>query len=100
MKAIVDYTDEEYAAMKAKARALHDAIGDVDRRELITYTKRYGYAHYGFGGSYTDKLVECLGRHPTEDEIILLVDDGFSHFGASCYIKKRDKVFGGRVEID
>ena len=100
MKAIVEYTGLEYDAMRDKFQRLLDAIRDIDRNELISIVKRHGYAHYGFGGSYTDKLVEALGRHPDEDEIIMLVDGGFSHFGAHCTIDKRHKTFGGCVSTD
>lgn len=47
---------------------------------------------------YTDKLVEVLGHEPSPDEISMLVDNGFSHFGASCSINGRH--FRGRVNID
>ena len=100
MKAIVSYTDEEYAQMRLKQMRMLDAIRGMDRRELYTYTKRSGYAHYQFSGTYTDKLVEALGRHPDSDEIIMLVDNGFSHFGASCTINTNGKTFSGRVNVD
>lgn len=100
MKAITDYTDEEYLKMQEKSRALHKAIDGIKRDELFTYTKRRGYAKYDFWGSYTDKLVEVLGRHPDAEEIIMLVDDGYSHFGAACMLNPREKAFSGYVYID
>lgn len=100
MKAIVDYTEEEYEKMRNKQLLLFIAISGIDRRELYTYTRSHGYASYGFNGAYTDKLVKALGRHPDSDEIIMLVDGGFSHFGASCYVNTRDKSFSGRVCVD
>lgn len=100
MKAITEYTDEEYVKMKEKQRALGEAIRGLKREELFTYTKRSGYAKYDFWGTYTDKLVEALGRHPDAEEIIMLVDDGYSHFGASCSLNPRDRAFSGYVYID
>lgn len=100
MKAITEYTDEEYIKMKEKSKALGEAIKGINRSELFTYTRRSGYAKYDFWGTYTDKLVEALGCHPDADEIIMLVDSGYSHFGASCSINKRDKAFSGYVYID
>ena len=100
MKAIVDYTPEEYEKMREKSRALHKAIDGIKRSELITYTRRSGYAKYDFWGTYTDKLVEALCRHPDAEEIIMLVDSGYSHFGAGCSLNPRDKAFSGYVYID
>lgn len=100
MKAITAYTDEEYIKMKEKQKALCEAINGLNRVELFTYQRRSGYAKYDFWGTYTDKLVEALGRHPDAEEIIMLVDGGFSHFGAGCSINPREKAFSGHVYID
>jgi len=100
MKAITEYTDEEYIKMKEKSKALNEAIKGFKREELITINKRRGYAKYDFWGTYTDKLVEALGRHPSADEIIMLVDGGYSHFGASCSLNPRQMSFSGYVYID
>ena len=58
----------------------------ISRDQLYTYSRRSGYAHITFNGTYTEKLCEILGRTPTGEEIIMLVDGGFSHFGASCSV--------------
>lgn len=100
MKAITAYTSEEYEQMRDKCHKLNEAVKPYDRRELITIQRRSGYAHYQFKGTYTDALVAALGRQPTEDEIIMLVDGGFSHFGATCSIDKVHRTFTGRVNID
>lgn len=100
MKAITEYTDEEYIKMKEKLKALGEAIKGLNREELFTYIKRRGYAKYDFWCSYTDKLVEALGRHPDAEEIIMLVDGGYSHFGASCALNPRQMSFSGYVYID
>ena len=99
MKAIVEYTKEEYAFMSKKWKELRDKTNSMARSELFdNYTKTSGYAHYTFSGDITDKLVEALGHEPSPDEIIMLVDYGFSHFGASCSISNRH--FSGRVCTD
>ena len=99
MKAIVDYTNEEAEAMSKKWNELRDKTKVIPRAELFdNYSITSGYAHYKFSGDITDKLVEALGHEPSPDEIIMLVDGGFSHFGASCTIN--GKHFGGRVNID
>lgn len=99
MKAIVEYTKEEAEAMSKKWKELRDKTKGLSRTELFSnYRKTNGYAHYKFSGDITDKLVEALGHEPSPDEIIMLVDYGFSHFGASCSIHGRH--FSGRVNID
>lgn len=99
MKAITEYTNEEAEAMSKKWHELRDKTKVIPRAELFdNYSKTSGYAHYKFSGDITDKLVEALGHEPSPDEIIMLVDNGFSHFGASCSINGRH--FSGRVNID
>ena len=99
MKAITEYTNEEAEAMAKEWHELHDKTSSVPRKEWFdNYTRTSGYAHYKFSGDITDKLVEALGHEPSPDEIIMLVDSGFSHFGASCSINGRH--FSGRVNID
>ena len=99
MKAIVDYTNEEAEAMSKKWNELRDKTKVIPRAELFdNYSITSGYAHYKFSGDITDKLVEALGHEPSPDEIIMLVDDGFSHFGANCSISGRH--FSGRVCTD
>lgn len=40
-------------------------------------------------GIISDALIEQLGRIPTEEEVIMLIDRGFYHFGASCTFSER-----------
>lgn len=100
MKAIVEMTHEEYGKMHDKFEKLKRATAGHPRSELLTHTRSSGYSHYKFNGTYTDTLVELLGRHPDEDEIIMLVDSGYSHFGAGCAIDTQHRSFSGRVYID
>jgi len=99
MKAITDYTPEEYKVMRDKYIELESKVKDTSYADWFTDFKRHsGYAHYSFSGDITGKLIELLGHEPTLDEIIMLVDDGFSHFGACCSITGRH--FSGRVNTD
>lgn len=100
MKAIVDLSQEEYAEFNSVYKNLKDKINGVQFKDLMSVQMRYGYAHYKFSGEYSEKLVELLGRHPTNNEIIMLVDGGFSHFGASCSMNRETRTFGGRVNTD
>lgn len=100
MKAITEYSPAEYEQMRKKHAALLNAIKDAPHDGLIAICRQRGYAHYKFNGVYTPWLVELLGRHPDEDEIIMLVDGGFSHFGATCSVRTESMHFAGRVNID
>lgn len=101
MKAIVEYTKQEYTEMQACLAALNEAVKGVSTNDLFEdFTKRTGYAHYTFSGRYTERLVELLGRTPHADEIIMLVDGGFSHFGANCFIDAASRWFHGRINTD
>lgn len=99
MKAIVELTNHEHDAMRKKRDALFAKTKGVRMDELFTHFKKTsGYAHYTFSGYVSDKLIDLLGRKPDSDEIIMLVDGGFSHFGATCTLN--DRRFSGRVNID
>lgn len=100
MKAIVELTPDEYLKMHEKYKALMKAIDGHNRNELLRVTKTSGYAHYKFSGFYTYKLTELLGHEPDEDEIIMLVDSSYSHFGAGCTINRASRAFSGRVNTD
>ena len=99
MKAIVELTDEELARYSAIHANLLERTKDTSREDwFVDIKQKSGYAHYTFSGTVSGKLIELLGRMPTEVEIIMLIDSGFSHFGASCSIY--DKTFSGRVNTD
>lgn len=98
MKAICELTTLERDALSKKYKALRVKTEGVSKRKLLDFSKKQGYAHYTFSGYVTDELIDLLGRMPDTDEIIMLVDGGFSHFGATCTLNGRR--FSGRVNID
>lgn len=99
MKTIFDYTEEEAKAMRKKAAHILSSVSGVPTNELFQdYRKDVGYAHYSFSGNYTPKLVELLGHEPSPEEIIIIVNGGFSHFVASCSIAGTH--FCGRLSVD
>lgn len=98
MKAIVSLSEQEHQEYSEIQSNLNEKIKEYEFNDLIHYRKLSGCAKYNFSGTYTDKLVEALGREPKGEEIIMLVDGGFSHFGASCSV--HDGTFSGYVYID
>lgn len=99
MKAILNYTNEEAEAMRKKTAHILSSVNGVPKNELFQdYRRDVGYAHYSFSGNYTPKLVELLGHEPSPEEIIIIIDGGFSHFGASCSISGTH--FSGRLNTD
>lgn len=100
MKPVVTLTEQEYQAYARMYAELCESIRDLFIKDMFEgFAKRPGYAHYAFEGKITDKLIGRLGRMPTEEEVIMIVDGGFSHFGATCRITP-DGYFSGRVNID
>lgn len=99
MKAVTEYTIEEAAKMSATCKELFEKVKGTTRSDWFEdFRQTSDYAHYKFSGRVSDKLVELLGHEPTSTEIILLVDSGYSHFGATCSVSNRS--FSGRVSTD
>lgn len=99
MKAITEYSVQEAADMSAKCKELFKKVEGTTRSDWFEdFRQKSGYAHYTFSGRVSDKLVELLGHEPTGTELILLVDSGFSHFGATCSVNNRS--FSGKVNTD
>lgn len=99
MKAICELTKTEHDALSKKWRALQAKIEGLPTSELLSNLKKnYGYAHYTFSGYVSDKLIDLLGRRPDSDEIIMIVDNGLRHYGATCSVDGRR--FSGKVNID
>lgn len=100
MEAITSISKERHEYLSALTKNLREKTEGTSKYKdwFEDYKQTSGYAHYKFSGKVSDKLVELLGHEPTSEEIILLVDDGFSHFGASCSMNGRS--FSGRVNTD
>lgn len=99
MKAITEYTIQEAADQSVKCKELLKKVEGTTRSDWFEdFRKQPGYAHYKFSGTITDKLVELLGHEPSATELIIMIDGGFSHFGAQCSMSGRR--FSGRVNID
>ena len=98
MKAIDLYPDAETIQMHATYKTLMAKLTGKTRQDLfVDYVQKTGYAHYTFKGTVSQELIDLLGRMPTTDEIILIVD-GYSHFGATCSFNGLN--FEGRVNTD
>lgn len=100
MKAIVDLTSEEYREQMNTHHIIKQVTAGMSHTDMFDgFAKSPGYAHYKFRGKCSAELLIKLGRLPTPDEVIMLVDGGFSHFGATCTIQP-DGSFSGRVNVD
>ena len=99
MKAIVSLTNEETIMYASIYNKLHIATKNMSQKDMFNnYSQKSGYAHYTFSGEITEELIKQLGYDPSSEDIIMLVDRGFSHFGAGCSIAGRK--FSGRVNTD
>lgn len=102
MKAIVAMNQEELNEYEATILSLYNTFGKdgATKRTLFEELHRSpGYSHYTFEGKLAPIVAEKLGRLPTPYELIILVDSGRVHFGASCSLKP-DGTFVGRVNTD
>jgi len=99
MKAITEYTEDEFIKQGEIRNNIMGAVKNIpynekwDMREI-----KRGYAHYAFKVKPSQKMIDAIGRAPTTDEVIMIVDNGFSHFGASC--SEHNGIYSGRVNID
>jgi len=100
MKAIVEFTEDDYKKCNDRMKELRDML-----KEDITNMRDYffeerdktsGYAHYKFSGKVKRKFKDILN----ESDIIMIIDNGYSSFGSSCFYNKETGDFGGRVNTD
>ena len=99
MKAIVEYIEEELIKQRAVRDNILGLIKDIPYEEKWEINeRRNGYAHYTFKVKPSQKMLDAIGRNTTTSEIIIIVDGGFSHFGASC--SEYNGVYTGRVNTD
>jgi hypothetical protein len=106
MRSITEQTSEECERLANRYGEMRRKIKDAGLTQSSTpysifekFTRKPGYAHYEFSGKISDDLVRALGKIPTPEDIIMLVDHGYSHFGATCIISA-DNTFRGRVNTD
>lgn len=100
MKAIVEYSQEEIRAMDDKFDALKKVIQLLPKDERFErFVKKNYRTRYEFSGVVSDKLVETLGHKPTPEEVIMIIDNGYWHFGACCRFIT-DTKFTGYVNTD
>jgi len=102
MKAIVSMNQEELNRREDIILSLYNTFGKDGTPKSMLFEelhKSLGYAHYTFEGKLDPIVAEKLGRMPTLEELIILVDSGRVHFGASCSLNP-DGTFVGRVNTD
>lgn len=79
LTAIVSLSDQQRVNYSKIWNSLKDK--GCTRDLFNNYTMRTGYAHKLHRGKVSLKLMELLGRMPTELELSMLCDSGYSHFG-------------------
>lgn len=99
MKAIFEQTGHERERLTEVLNEIKAKTQGMSLSEMFdAYNNSIFYGRYKFSGKVSDALIERLGRMPTEEEIIMLVDRGFYHFGAT--IKLDGRHFSGQVNTD
>lgn len=99
MKAVVELTKQERESLAKVRDHIFSLIKDIPYQEKWDINERTsGYAHYKFKVKPSQKMIDAIGRMPTTSEIIMIVDGGFCHFGASC--GECNGVYSGRVNTD
>lgn len=99
MEAITAMSPERVSELSKVQQKLDILLVGTSRKDWFEdFRQQSGYAHYKFSGTITDKLVELLGHEPTATKLIIMIDSGFSHFGAQCSIS--GSRFNGRVNTD
>ena len=77
-------------------------LSKLSNKPLYHYVKRdvtRHYRHYEYCGTYTNHLINRLGRHPKPEEIIMLIA-GVNHMGADCHVNTHYDSFKGTVYIE
>lgn len=105
MKPTLQLTPEEYERLLMKHTALRGALDGHNHGELLTIERCFDNSlglsgsAYSFRGRYTNRLVELLGKHPDDEEIIMLVDAGYCHYGATCTVDTDLMTFKGSINV-
>ena len=99
MKSITEQTGHERDRLREVVNHLRTVTEGMSYNELFDdYLCLIFRGRRLASGKVSDELLKRLDRMPTEEEIIILVDRGFSHFGASCTIV--DRAFSCTVYTD
>ena len=80
----------EYAELRSEIK---------DTKIYDRFSKSYEYGHFEFEGQFSEELYNKLGRWPTENEAIALIDNNKCNFGAACYVSPNG-MFDGTINTD
>lgn len=99
MKACEELTKEDVEKYRARLMQLRAARLKIKPETWFDkLSTKTGYAHYTFEGTVSAAFLAQIEGPLTEDDIIMLVDDGFSHFGAYCRLD--GNAFSGKINTD
>lgn len=87
LKAVVELSVEEQSVYKA----LHEnLVKKLTNGSLRVYagiaTTRRTYSTAEYQGVIPPQTIELLGRMPSDLEVSMMCDNGFSHFGGNCHV--------------
>jgi len=106
LKAVVALNEEEYKRYLTIWNDLKEKTGGkiykpMHRDECFcNYARVSGYAKMEHTGMVTQYLIDKLGRQPTELEISMICDGGFSHYGGACFYNTATREFNCTIYID
>lgn len=87
---MVDMSEEERMRVHNILIFLYYRLVGIDLNVLFNGFVRSSYrAPCHFYGEVSEELIKRLGRMPTPEEIVMIVDSGFSRFGATCTLNGR-----------
>lgn len=85
-----------------KNKTAYELIKESKRKksDFMRYSYNAGYSQISYVGSYTEDFERLLGRVPTEDDIISVIDSDSYNFGGYCNINTEERTYSGKVYID
>lgn len=101
LTAVVSHSPESILRYREVAEKLTEVLGHYPKEsDLGDVHRDYGYAHYIATGTVPTELIDKLGRTPTELEISMMVDGGYSHFGGYCTLNPVTDDFTCKIHTD
>ena len=99
MRSVCFRTIKEETQLRENVKSIRTLTNGMSKDDLFDGLQIFrGYNEYGFVGMVSNKLTTLLGRCPTADEIVILIDGGANNFGAECNVSGGH--FNGTIYTD